>query len=220
MSERVTYFVSVILPIPIHKEFTYRVPFEMNDQLLIGVRVIVPFGKSKMLTGIITAISQTPPTEYQAKYIELVLDDDPIITKEQYLFWQWISTYYMAPIGDVMNAALPSNLKLASETTIVIHPDFDEQRTSLDEREQQIVALLEIRTSIELKEIAEIIGIKTIQPIIKKMMERKIIISKEELNDKFTPKTAQFVSINTSLNEEELGDEITRLEQKKAQKNN
>jgi primosomal protein N' (replication factor Y) len=98
MSERVTYFVSVILPIPIHKEFTYRVPFEMNDQLLIGVRVIVPFGKSKMLTGIITAISQTPPTEYQAKYIELVLDDAPIITKEQYLFWQWISTYYMAPI--------------------------------------------------------------------------------------------------------------------------
>ena len=92
MSERVTYFVSVILPIPIHKEFTYRVPFEMNDQLLIGVRVIVPFGKSKMLTGIITAISQTPPTEYQAKYIELVLDDAPIITKEQYLFWQWIST--------------------------------------------------------------------------------------------------------------------------------
>ena len=155
MSERVTYFVSVILPIPIHKEFTYRVPFEMNDQLLIGIRVIVPFGKSKMLTGIITAISQTPPTEYQAKYIELVLDDVPIITKEQYLFWQWVSTYYMAPIGDVMNAALPSNLKLASETTIVIHPDFDEQRTSLEEREQQIIDVLEIRTSIELKEIAE-----------------------------------------------------------------
>ncbi|MEY4521513.1 MAG: primosomal protein [Bacteroidota bacterium] len=215
MSERVTYFVSVILPIPIHKEFTYRVPFELNDQLLIGIRVIVPFGKSKMLTGIITAISQTPPIEYQAKYIELVLDDVPIITKEQYLFWQWISTYYMAPIGDVMNAALPSNLKLASETTIVIHPDFDEQRTSLEEREQQIIDVIEIRTSIELKEIAEIIGVKTIQPIIKKMMERKIIISKEELNDKFTPKTAQFVSINSSFNEDELNDEITRLEQKK-----
>ena len=215
MSERVTYFVRVILPIPIHKEFTYRVPFELNNQLQIGVRVIVPFGKSKLLTGIITDINETPPTDYQAKYIELILDDAPIITKEQYAFWQWISTYYMAPIGDVMNAALPANLKLASETTIVIHPDFDPTTTILDDRELQITELVEIKEAIELKEIAEILGIKTIQPIIKKMMEKRIIISKEEINEKFTPKTAQFIAINQALSEDELHDHITRLEHKK-----
>jgi primosomal protein N' (replication factor Y) len=121
----------------------------------------------------------------------------------------------MAPIGDVMNAALPSNLKLASETNIVFHPDFDENNKSLDEREQQIVDLLLIREVIDLKEISEIIGIKTIQPIIKKMMERRIIISKEELNDKFTPKTAVYISINEALNDDELHDHIIRLEHKK-----
>lgn len=217
MAERKTLFVNVILPIPIHKEFTYRVPYEMNDAVIIGGRVIVPFGKSKLVTGIVTKISEVAPTDYQAKYVEHILDEEAIITKEQYHFWQWISAYYLAPIGDVMNAALPSNFKLASETKIVLHPDFDGSIDKLDDRELQIVETLEIRESSDLKELAEIIGIKTIQPIIKKMMDRRIVLSIEELNDKFVAKTAVFIYLREdSKSENDLNETILRLEQKKS----
>lgn len=217
MSERKTFFVDVVLPIPVHKEFTYRVPFELNDAICIGGRVIVPFGKSKLYTGIVTRVSETAPSEYQAKYLEHVLDDQPIITKEQYNFWKWIASYYMAPIGDVMNAALPANFKLASETKIVLHPDFDGKINHLDDRELQIVETLEIRETLDLKELSEIIGIKTVQPIIKRMMEKRIVLSTEELNDKFVPKTAVYVFLQDSyLIEEHLNQAINSLEVKKS----
>lgn len=217
MSERKTFFVDVVLPIPVYKEFTYRVPFELNDAICIGGRVIVPFGKSKLYTGIVTRVSETAPSEYQAKYLEHVLDDQPIITKEQYNFWKWIASYYMAPIGDVMNAALPANFKLASETKIVLHPDFDGKIDHLDDRELQIVETLEIRETLDLKELSEIIGIKTVQPIIKRMMEKRIVLSTEELNDKFVPKTAVYVFLQDAyLIEENLNQAINSLEVKKS----
>lgn len=217
MSERKTFFVDVVLPIPIHKEFTYRVPFELNDAICIGGRVIVPFGKSKLYTGIVTRVSETAPSEYQAKYLEHVLDDQPIITKEQYNFWKWIANYYMAPIGDVMNAALPANFKLASETKIVLHPDFEGKIDHLDDRELQIVEALEIRETLDLKELSEIIGIKTVQPVIKRMMEKRIVLSTEELNEKFVPKTAVYVFLQDSyLIEEHLNQAINSLESKKS----
>ncbi len=217
MAERKTFFVNVILPIPVHKEFTYRVPFEMNNSIIIGGRVIVPFGKSKLLTGIVSKIQETAPSEYQAKYIEHVLDETPIITKEQYHFWQWISSYYMAPIGDVMNAALPSNFKLASETKIVLHPDFDGKLDFLEPRELEIVESLDIREILDLKEISEIIGIKTIQPIINKMMKRRIVLAVEELNDKFVPKTAVYILLGSEIQTEvDLNEKINLLESKKS----
>ena len=216
MSERKTLFVNVILPIPIRKEFTYRVPYEMNEAIFAGARIVVPFGKSKLITGIVTSIHENIPAEYQAKYVEHLLDDQPIITQEQYSFWKWISNYYMAPIGDVMNAALPSNFKLASETKIVLHPDYTIDEKFLTERELEILFALELRESLDLKEISELIGIKTVQPIVKGLIDKKAVVSLEELNDKFTPKTATFVRLaNNYLNEDLLGELIQSLEKSK-----
>ena len=211
MSERRTLFVDVILPVPIHNEFTYRVPFELNEAIFTGARVIVPFGRSKLLTGIITSIHEDIPQSYQAKYIEYVLDDQPIITPKQYSFWKWISNYYMAPIGDVMNASLPSNFKLASETKIILHPDFNGDLKFLTEREVEIIGVLELRDSLDLKEVSEILGIKTIQPIIKALIDKRAVITLEELNDKFVPKTATFVTLSDQyLNEEVIGEFIKK----------
>ncbi|MFN5785994.1 MAG: primosomal protein N' [Flavobacteriia bacterium] len=216
MAERTTLFVDIILPIPVHREFTYRVPHDLNDLVIVGARVIVPFGKSKLLTGIITRITEEAPKEYQAKYIEHILDESPIITGNQYKLWKWIASYYMAPIGDVMNAALPANFKLASETRIVLHPDFDGKIDHLDERESRITETLEIRESIDLKELSEILGIKTVQPIIKRMMDRRIILSVEELTDKFVPKTAVYVELGPlATTEDDLNTCISGLESKK-----
>jgi len=120
MDERKTLFVDLILPVPIRNLFTYRVPYELNEAISIGQRVIVPFGKNKRITGIIASIHETAPSAYQAKYLEFILDDEPILSPHQLTFWNWISSYYLAPIGDIMAAALPANFKLASET---LHSD-------------------------------------------------------------------------------------------------
>ena len=217
MNDRKTLFADVVLPIAIHQVFTYRIPFEMNEHVFAGIRVIVPFGKAKLLTGIVTKIHETIPTNYQAKYIEHVLDDTAIITKKQFQLWQWIANYYMAPIGDVMNAALPANFKLASETKIVLHPDFDSMNTKLDDRQYQIVEALQIRDVLDLKEISEIVGIKTIQPIIKILIDKRVVLSQEELNEKFTPKTAMYVQLDASISNQKILEEtILRLESKKS----
>lgn len=217
MSDRKTLFADVILPIAIHQVFTYRIPFELNEHVIPGIRVVVPFGKSKLVTGIVTKIHETIPTVYQAKYIEHVLDETPIITKKQHALWEWISSYYMTPIGDVMNAALPANFKLASETKIVLHPDFDFAQHTLSDRHFQIVEALQIREVLDLKEISEIIGIKTIQPIIKVLIDKRIVLSVEDLNEKFTPKTAIFIQLSESLsNHLALEETIRLLESKKA----
>jgi len=216
MTERKTLFADIILPVPVHQLFTYRIPFEMNDFVYAGIRVVIPFGKSKLLTGIVINVHENIPANYQAKYIEHVLDDSPIIKQEQFKLWQWISDYYMAPIGDVMNAALPSNFKLASETKIVLHPDYNNDYSQLDDRQYQIVEALEIRETLDLKEISEIVGIKTIQPIIKVLMDKKVVFTLEELNNKFTPKTAIYIVLNEKyLDNDQLESLIQQLETKK-----
>lgn len=214
MSERKTLFVDVILPVPIRNQFTYRVPFELNDAIINGARVVVPFGKSKLITGIITRIHEEIPKNYQAKYIEHILDDHPIITKNQYTFWKWIAEYYMAPIGDVMNASLPANFKLASETKLVLHPDFEVNPERLNEREKEIIHALEMRESLDLKEISELLGIKTIQPIIKTLIDKKAVIALEELNEKFTPKTAIFICFSDEFKSESDLEELLFLYEK------
>ena len=215
MTERQTLFADVILPIPVHREFTYRVPFEFNEFMKNGIRVIVPFGKSKLLTGIVTRVHEQIPADYQAKYIEHVLDEHPIVTGEQYSFWKWIASYYMAPLGDVMNAALPANFKLASETKIVLHPDFSVQNSVLNDKQQRIIETLEILEVLDLKEISELLGIKTIQPVIKEMIDKKMVLSQEELQHRFTPKTKYFILLTEIYSEEtNLNGLIAQLEGK------
>lgn len=215
MPERKTLFADIILPVPIRNEFTYRVPYELNDALFAGARVVVPFGRSKLITGIVTSIHENIPKEYQAKYIESVLDDEAIITQEQYTFWKWISSYYMAPIGDVMNAALPANFKLASETKVVLHPDYNLDYKILTDREAEIVSALELKEILDLKEISELIGIRTIQPVVKALMDKKVIVSLEELNDKFSPKTATFIQLAPEYQSEAgLNEVLEMLENK------
>ncbi|MCE3296103.1 MAG: priA [Crocinitomicaceae bacterium] len=216
MNERKTLFVDVIVPLAVKNEFSYRVPFEMNDFIKSGMRVVVPFGKSKLYTAIVTKVHEQAPSAYQAKYIEYLLDDYPIVTGKQYQFWKWISSYYMAPIGDVMNAALPSNFKLASETKVALHPDFDGNTEKLSDRQFQVVEALEVNDVLDLKEISDIIGIKTVQPLIKELIDLHVIISQEELSYKYVAKTGIFYRFSEAYQDEEtLNELIDRFEKQK-----
>src|ERR1700761_2982159 len=94
-TDRETLFVEVILPLAIAKNYTYRVPFEMNDKVAVGKRVVVQFGKSKLYTAVIASIGKLAPEKYQAKYVIELLDERPAVTGEQLLFWNWLAEYYM-----------------------------------------------------------------------------------------------------------------------------
>ena len=215
MTERQTLFADVLLPVPMRQVFTYRVPFDFNGQIRSGLRVLVPFGKNKILTGLVTNVHQNVPQTYQAKYIDTILDDSPIITGKQLAFWDWLSSYYMAPIGDVMNAALPANFKLASESKFCLHPDAPIPRPELSTRAAEIIELLEVQSQMSSKEIAERLGIKTIQPYLKKLLELKLIAGAEEVQERYTPKTQLFLFLQEEFQEEEqLSAFLNTLERK------
>lgn len=221
MSERNTYFADVVLPIPVNREFTYRVPFELNEYIQAGVRVVVPFGKAKYYTAIVTRIHESIPKDYQAKYIEHLLDETPIVTQQQYQLWRWMSDYYMAPIGDVMNAALPANFKLASETKIVLHPDFEGGTVhNIEEREQLIIDALELQENLTLNDISSILGIKTVQPILKKMMDKRLILSAEELQEKYRSKYATYIELEAAYQTEDSLSQLFSLLESQQRKAN
>jgi len=216
MTERETFFADVLLPVPMRQVFTYRIPFEFNDQIRSGLRVLVPFGKNKLLTGLVTNVHQQVPKDYQAKYIDTILDEQPIITGKQLAFWDWVSSYYMAPIGDVMNAALPANFKLASESKFCIHPDSPNPDSfQLAKREIEILDLLRVNESCSTKELSELLGIKTIQPYLKKLLDHKLIAGSEEVQERYTPKTQLFIFLSAVFQQEDaLSALLHNIEQK------
>jgi len=151
MPTRISIFVDVILPLAVPNLFTYRVPFDLNDSVEVGKRVIVQFGKKKLYSGIIHSYHETPPKNYEAKYVDSILDEYPIVNQEQLKFWKWISTYYLCTIGEVMNAALPTGLKLVSKTKIILNKAVEIDVKSLSEKEYLIIEALEISSILKHK---------------------------------------------------------------------
>ena len=129
------FFVEVILPLSLSKTFTYEVSESEFDYIKIGMRVAVPFGKSKIYTALVIELHNNQPTLYDAKEIHQILDEIPIVSEIQIAHWQWIASYYMCAIGDVYRGAIPSALLLESETVISQKQDLfvDESQLSDDE---------------------------------------------------------------------------------------
>src|SRR5476651_1982146 len=214
-ADRETLFVEVILPLAIAKNYTYRVPFEMNGTIMIGKRVVVQFGKSKLYTAVVASIGNQAPEKYQAKYIIELLDDQPVVTFEQLRFWQWLGEYYMCTLGEVMNAALPSALKLASETRIMLNKGFEFDRAALHDKEFLIVEALDIQPELTVSDIVKLLGQKTVMPILKLLFEKNIVNISEDINDRYKPRTRTFITLNTIYqNQDNLRELFTILEKK------
>jgi primosomal protein N' (replication factor Y) len=194
--DRETLFVEVILPLAIAKNYTYRVPFELNDHVVIGKRVVVQFGKSKLYTAIICAISKQAPEKYEAKYIIDILDNEPVVNARQLAFWKWLADYYLCHIGEVMNAALPAALKLASETKIVLNKDFEYDKAALNDKEYLIIDALEIQPELTISDIVKLLGQKTVMPLLRSLFEKNIIHISEEVSDRYKPRRRTFITLN------------------------
>ena len=215
--ERITLFADVIVPQALPVPLTYRVPYDWNNHVVVGQRVVVPLGKSKLITGIIRKIHQEGPTGYQAKYLDALLDEHPLVRTQQLALWEWMATYYCCTLGDVMNAALPAGLKLSSETRFVLVVDDDE--SEWPEREQTVIRALRARGSMTLDDIADLLNLKQVQPIVKRLVEKGWIRSEEEIKEKFKPKTADFLSLDKVYDSEaRLQQLFQELESRRAQK--
>lgn len=211
----VTLFVDVIVPLSVPKRYTYRVPAALNEEMICGKRVIVPFGGNKLYTGIIYQVHEQAPLDYEARYVEAVLDDTPVVTETQLMFWDWIGFYYCANPGDVMNAALPSGLKLSSSSHIQLHPNFDASLIELNEREQLVVDTLQVRITMGMEDVAELLKIKTIQPVLQKLIRKQVVVIYEEVKEKYKPKLQTFVALSEEYTQQNhLHELLNKLEKK------
>src|SRR5690606_19898215 len=158
-------------PLPVSGTFTYAVPTEWTDSIRIGMRVVVQFGARKLYTGIITVIHTQEPTLYKPKEILCLLDTEPVMRRPQYKFWEWISGYYMSTIGEVYQAAVPSGLKLESETEVCINPDFEADEI-LSVKEQQVLDVLSDTKPHSIAELNKFCSVTDIMPVIKKLLDK------------------------------------------------
>ena len=194
-------FVDVILPLPLHSSFTYLLPKDMAGEVQIGCRVVVPFGRKKYYTAIVRNIHYSAPTEYEVKEVSALLDAHPILLSEQFRFWEWLSDYYLCTQGDVYKAALPSGLKLESETMVEYNPDF-ESDVQLPERERKILDLLSAEPEQCVTKLEKESGIKNILSVIKALLDKEAIFVKEELKRTYKPKTETRVRLTEAASNE------------------
>lgn len=206
-------YVDVILPLPLPKSFTYALPDEGADQVQPGCRVVVPFGRKKFYTAIVCNVHYYAPADYEVKEISTVLDASPILLPNQFKFWQWLADYYLCTQGDVYKAALPSGLKLESETIVEYNPDF-EAEGPLAEREQKILDRLSVEPEQSVTKLEKETGIKNILPVIKSLLDKEALFVKEEMRRTYKPKTETRVRLAAEAAGEErlkeLFDELAR----------
>ena len=164
-------YIDVIVPLPLGGTFTYSVPDEWADAVRIGMRVVVPFGKKKMYTAIVSIIhTHKPELLYEVKDVICLLDNQPVLRYPQLKFWEWIGAYYQAYPGDVYQAAVPAGLKLESETLVCINPDFEAEHI-LSEKEQRILDALSDGKPVNVAELNKVTEIRDVLPTLKILLE-------------------------------------------------
>ncbi len=206
-------FADVILPLPLKQLFTYSIPENLIENIKIGKRVIVQFGSRKIYTAIIHSIHQDAPKEYKTKDIISILDEKPIVNKIQLKLWEWIASYYMCSVGEVFKAALPSGLKLESETKVIYNPESIDQK-KFSSIETLVLDYLSNKNIASITEISSALNRKDSLPVIKSLLEKKAVLLEEKLRENYKPKTELFIKINDQVDSEkklnEVFDSLTR----------
>lgn len=194
-------FVDVILPLPVGNSFTYRVPRGMDEALQIGLRVVVPLGRSKYYTGIVCKIHENAPEGCAVKDLLALLDESPLVLPSQLKLWNWLADYYLCTLGDVYKAALPSGLKLESETIVTLSSDRDVE-ASLTEREQHVLGVLTAGKPLAVAELSRQTAVKNILPLVKSLLEKGQLCLKEQLKNAYKPRMETRVRLTEAARNE------------------
>ena len=191
-------FVNVILPLALPRIYTYAIPIELRDIVKPGLRVEVPL-KNKLYAGIVSATFSTPEPAYKTRPIVSILDNEPLLGEIQLAFWEWMASYYCCSLGEVMNVAMPAGLKLESETRVVFNGDPGNIPLDLSDDEYMLAEAVSIRHELSILEIQDILNKKTVFPVIRSLLDQRIISIKEVLQEKFKPRTANFISLSAAF---------------------
>lgn len=189
-------FAEIIIPLPIFGTFTYSIPEELRQKIVIGGRVLVQFGRKKFYTGIVASVHNNKPTDFEVKPIISVMDSFPITRHPQLKLWEWIANYYLCTIGEVYKAALPSGLKVESETYIKLNEEFVDADNSMTEREKTVYATLYAKDKLTPAEISKATGLKNVELTISKMLERDAVFIYEKIVENYRPRTEIYVELN------------------------
>ncbi len=192
------HFINLVLPIPLERNFTYSVTPQEAALLKPGMRVSVPFGKSKIYTGIVLNVHTNAPEVYEAKEIHQILDDAPIATEIQLKHWQWIADYYMCTLGEVVRSALPSAFLLESETLVLRNMEAEVDEEDLKDDEFLVYEALQHQSVLKVHEVAAIVDRKNVLPILNRLLEKNVIKLKEEVFEQYKPKLVKYIRLGMS----------------------
>lgn len=214
-------FAELLLPLAIKGTYTYRIPEDMRTLLQIGCRVLVPFGQKKIYTAIVVLLHDNEPKGYRVKEIISMIDPKPILRYPQLKFWQWISDYYLCTLGEVYKAALPSGLKVESETFISVNPDYEESEPGeLTDRMRTVLDFAAQRGRMQVHEITRITEFKNVESIVNKLLELGAIHVAERVIDNYRAKTESCVRLNIDRTDDEalhrIFDEVKRAKKQEA----
>lgn len=194
-------FVDVMVPLALPGYFTYSVPRSLSKFVESGKRVVVQFGKKRMYTAIIFNVHNNKPN-FDFKEVLQVIDTSPIVNSIQLSFWNWLSMYYMCSPGEVLKAALPSGLKLESES-IIIQGTNNAQNEELSEDEILVVEMLREKNYITVEEVIKVLEKKNIFSLLGSLVSKKIIVVEESLAERYIPKFEEFVILSDEIESEE-----------------
>ena len=202
------YYIDVILPLSVKKTFTYQVSETEFNYIQIGMRIAVPFGKSKIYTALCVHKHNISPLLYQPKEIDSILDNEPIVNSMQLKHWNWISDYYMCGLGEVYRSALPSGFVLESETIISEKKNPNNTISDLNDDEYLVYEALQRQSSITVKEIIKILGKKNVLPIINNLLAKGALVLQEEIKETYKPKLIRYVKIQDEFLQEDRLEEL------------
>jgi primosomal protein N' (replication factor Y) (superfamily II helicase) len=200
-------WIEVILPLAIPKTYTYSVPPDLQKKIKTGCRAEVVFGKNKKYAGIIKLVTNIKPA-YETKDILNIIDDEPIIYPQQLVLWKWISDYYMCSEGEVMAAALPTHLKLSSETILIYNEEYGDDFSQLDNEEYLVAEALLIKKELKLAEVQLVTDTIHVYPIIKRLIDKKVCFVWEAFTDKYKEKKENYIFLNPDYNKDEKLNEL------------
>ncbi|MBT4918644.1 MAG: primosomal protein N' [Flavobacteriaceae bacterium] len=197
------YCIDVILPIPLKQTFTYEVNKDEARFLKPGMRVAVPFGKAKIYTGIVLNIHQQTPQGYEIKSIDQILDEFPLINEFQIQHWQWMASYYLCTLGEVLKAAIPNVFLLESETIITLNTNATIAVSELNDLEFLVLEALQSQPSLHINDIRSILDRKNVMGVLTNLIEKKHIVVQEEVHEKYRPKIKRFIKLSSHYSSQE-----------------
>ncbi len=186
--------INVLLPLAVDGTFTYALSAELEGKVGVGQRVVVQFGARRFYTGIVTNAHAAPPADgVKVKTVTEAVDAKPIVLPAQLRLWEWMAKYYMCTLGEVMKAALPTGLKLESETLILRNADAAEKLKNLDQEltytEERIWEALDCEKGKTIAEIAKQTAAKQVLRCVRRLIDLGLASVREALSSAYRPRT-------------------------------